>query len=109
MRTTSEAGKLIMIWWCLFGFIGAGFEHSVANMTLMGIGLFQEHPSTISWGMDGFLHNLIPVTAGNIVGGAIFVGGAYWLSNANIRLGFPAKSQQTSAAPMGSAITTSSD
>lgn len=73
-----------MIFWCLFAFIGAGFEHSVANMTLLGIALLQDHPDTVTWA--GFAHNLIPVTLGNIVGGALFVGGAYWLANADLRV-----------------------
>ena len=84
MRSQSEAGKLVMIFWCLFAFIGAGFEHSVANMTLLGIGLLQPHEEAISLG--GFVHNLVPVTLGNIAGGAIFVGGAYWLANQPLRL-----------------------
>lgn len=79
MRATSDAGKLVMVWWCLFAFVGPGFEHSIANMTLLGIGLFQPHGPEISWA--GFVHNLVPVTLGNIVGGAIFVGVAYWLAS----------------------------
>lgn len=97
MRATSEAGKLIMVFWCLFAFIGAGFEHSVANMTLLAIGLFQEHPDTITWG--GFVHNLVPVTLGNIVSGAVFVGGAYWFTGANISVpGFARPGQQLPSA-----------
>lgn len=80
LRATSDAGKLIMIWWCLFAFIAAGFEHSVANMTLLAIGLFQKHPATIT--VAGMAGNLLPVTLGNIVGGALFVAGAYWFANA---------------------------
>jgi nitrite transporter NirC len=100
MRSTSEAGKLIMIFWCLFAFIGAGFEHSVANMTLLGIALLQDHPDTISWG--GFVHNLVPVTLGNIVSGAVFVGGAYWFSAAHIPLpGLPKSVPQQQPAPVG--------
>ncbi len=78
MRATSDAGKLVMVWWCLFAFVGPGFEHSIANMTLLGIGLFQPHGAEISWA--GFVHNLVPVTLGNIVGGALFVGMAYWIA-----------------------------
>ena len=44
-----------------------------------------EHGAAITWG--GFVHNLVPVTLGNIVGGAAFVGGAYWFSNLPLRLG----------------------
>ena len=43
IRAQSETARLIMIFWCLFAFIGAGFEHSVANMSLLGVGLFLDH------------------------------------------------------------------
>lgn len=76
LKLKDDTAKLILIFWCLFAFIGAGFEHSVANMTLLGVGLLLPHAETISW--IGFFHNLIPVTLGNIIGGAVFVGGAYW-------------------------------
>ena len=49
MRTTSDVAKLVMVFWCLFAFIGAGFEHSVANMTLLALALFQPHAETITW------------------------------------------------------------
>ena len=77
MRAKDETARLILIFWCLFAFIGAGFEHSVANMTLLSIGLFLPHdPGLVSWA--GFARNLWVVTAGNIVGGALFVGLPYW-------------------------------
>jgi nitrite transporter len=78
-RTTSDVAKLLMVFWCLFAFIGAGFEHSIANMTLLALALFQPHAETITW--LGYLNNLVPVTLGNIVGGAVFVAGAYWLAS----------------------------
>lgn len=77
-RTTNDVAKLALIFWCLFAFIGAGYEHSIANMTLLGLALFQPHGDGISW--LGYVQNLIPVTLGNIVGGAIFVGTLYWLA-----------------------------
>lgn len=77
-RTTNDAAKLVLIFWCLFAFIGTGFEHSIANMTLLAVALFQPHGEAVSW--LGYLQNLVPVTLGNIVGGAVFVGGAYWLA-----------------------------
>ena len=77
MRAKEEVAKLILIWWCLFAFIASGFEHSVANMTLLSLAtLLPHHPETIS--IAGWLHNMIPVTLGNIVGGGVFVGMAYW-------------------------------
>jgi nitrite transporter NirC len=78
-RTTSDVAKLMMVFWCLFAFIGAGFEHSVANMTLLALALFQPHAESLNW--LGYVTNLVPVTLGNIVGGAGFVAGAYWVSS----------------------------
>lgn len=78
IRAKEDVAKLILIWWCLFAFIASGYEHSVANMTLLSIAtLLPNHPETIS--IAGWLHNMIPVTIGNIVGGGLFVGMAYWV------------------------------
>ncbi|AOZ94572.1 formate/nitrite transporter family protein [Paenibacillus crassostreae] len=77
MRAKEEVAKLILIWWCLFAFIASGYEHSVANMTLLSLAtLLPNHPETIS--IAGWFHNMIPVSLGNIVGGGLFVGMAYW-------------------------------
>jgi formate/nitrite transporter FocA (FNT family) len=63
-----------LIFWCLFAFIGSGFEHSVAKMTLLTLALL--HPAAgISWG--GWIRNLGLVTVGNMIGGAVLVGMAY--------------------------------
>jgi nitrite transporter len=75
-RMTSDAAKCIAIFWCLFAFIGSGFEHSVANMTLLAIALLSDHPETITVG--GLVYNLVWVTLGNIVSGAIIMGAGYW-------------------------------
>ncbi|MGZ6143490.1 MAG: formate/nitrite transporter family protein [Myxococcales bacterium] len=76
-RTKDETARLVLIFWCLFAFIGSGFEHSVANMTLLAIGLFLPHdPALVSW--LGFARNLGIVTLGNIVGGAAVIGLSYW-------------------------------
>ncbi len=78
VKIKSEAAKLIMIFWCLFAFISSGFEHCVANMTLLSMSLMLPHGAEIS--LVGFGHNLTWVTLGNIVGGALFVGMAYWFA-----------------------------
>lgn len=75
-KMKEEAGKLIMIFWCLFAFITTGFEHSVANMTLLAASLFVPGAAGVSIG--GFAYNLLWVTLGNFVGGALFVGFPYW-------------------------------
>ncbi|MDE0179510.1 MAG: formate/nitrite transporter family protein [Gammaproteobacteria bacterium] len=77
-RTKSDATKAIVIFWCLFAFIASGFEHSVANMTLLSIPLLTDHPDTISVG--GMAHNLLWVTVGNIIGGSLFMGFGYWVA-----------------------------
>jgi nitrite transporter NirC len=78
-RTTSDAAKIMLIFWCLFAFIGSGFEHSIANQSLLGIALFLPHSTDISWA--GFIWNQLWVVSGNIVGGVVFVGGAYWVTS----------------------------
>ena len=76
IKLKEETAKLIMIFWCLFAFITTGFEHSIANMTLLSVSLMIPHTAAISIG--GLMHNLVWVTLGNFVGGAVFVGAAYW-------------------------------
>jgi nitrite transporter NirC len=76
LRAKDDMAKLALIFWCLFAFIGAGFEHSVANMTLLGMSLLGPHDARLGWG--GFVHNLVPVTLGNVVGGALVIGASYF-------------------------------
>ncbi len=74
-RNGDETAKLIMIFWCLFAFIGSGYEHSIANQSLMSLALLIPHGPEVS--MAGFIHNQVFVTLGNMVGGGIMVGMAY--------------------------------
>jgi nitrite transporter NirC len=74
-RATSDAAKCILIWWCLFAFIAAGFEHSIANMTIFSLALLGNHPPSV--GLWGAFYNLLWVTIGNIIGGAGFVALGY--------------------------------
>lgn len=78
-RTTNDAAKIMLIFWCLFAFVGSGFEHSIANQSILGIALFLPHGADISW--SGFAWNQIWVVMGNVVGGAVFVGGVYWMAS----------------------------
>ncbi|HLG44552.1 MAG TPA: formate/nitrite transporter family protein [Nitrospirales bacterium] len=78
-RTTSDAAKILLIFWCLFAFIGSGFEHSIANQSLLGLALFLPHEAGVSW--TGFAWNQTWVVLGNIVGGGFFVGGLYWIAS----------------------------
>ncbi len=78
-RLTNEVAKCIAIFWCLLAFIASGFEHSVANMTLLSIALLSQHPDSIT--LLGMIHNLVWVTVGNIIGGSLFMGLGYWKAN----------------------------
>jgi nitrite transporter NirC len=71
-RTRSDGAKLALIWWCLLAFIGAGLEHSVANMTLFGLGIFAH---SAGWG--DLWRNLAWTVPGNIVGGGLVIGLGY--------------------------------
>lgn len=79
-RVSSDSAKCIVIFWCLLAFIASGYEHSVANMTLLMLALAGNHPETVSFAGMGW--NLTWVTLGNIVGGAVFVAGAYRVASA---------------------------
>lgn len=73
----NTSAKLIMIWWCLLAFIGSGYEHSVANMTILFAANVVPHTSAaVSWAGMGY--NLAVVTAGNIASGVLFMGAAYY-------------------------------
>lgn len=85
VRMKSESGKLIMIFWCLFAFITAGFEHSIANMSIFAMGLFMPHAETIT--VAGMFANLIPVTIGNFIGGGLMLGGTYFYMGNTEKLG----------------------
>jgi nitrite transporter NirC len=94
-RTTNDAAKIMLIFWCLFAFVGSGFEHSIANQSILGIALFLPHGPDVTW--LGLAWNQFWVVLGNVVGGAVFVGGAYWLSS-------PVRVQATTQASMSEAI-----
>ena len=70
----STAGKMMGLWFPVMCFVAIGYEHSIANMFFIPLGMLQG--AAISWN-DFILANLIPATFGNIVGGALFVGCIY--------------------------------
>jgi len=70
-------GRIVGIWPPVTAFVAIGFEHSVANMFFIPLGLFQDAPNT-DWGKL-FYQNLIPVTLGNMLGGFLFVGCVFYL------------------------------
>jgi formate/nitrite transporter FocA (FNT family) len=82
---TELAGKVLAIFFPIMAFVALGYEHCVANMYFIPMGLFLKG-TTAAAGADlpsltwtRFLTaNLVPVTLGNIIGGEIFVGSTYW-------------------------------
>lgn len=69
-------GKILAIWFTIMMFVLSGFEHSVANMFFISLGKFLG--GNFTWGQM-WINNLIPVTLGNILGGAIIVPVVYYL------------------------------
>jgi formate/nitrite transporter len=77
-------GKILACYVPIMAFVASGFEHSVANMYFIPMGLLIKAELGLSvpgltWS-NFFISNLIPVTLGNIIGGAVFVGFAYWFA-----------------------------
>ncbi len=78
--------KIFACWFPIMAFVTIGFEHSVANMFFIPLGIFvagdpeiaaNVATSNLSW-YNFFITNLVPVTLGNIVGAAFFVAALYW-------------------------------
>ena len=82
------AGKIFAIFFPIMAFVALGFEHSVANMYFIPMGLFLKNTavaaqagldlSNLTWWGGFIVRNLIPVTIGNIIGGSGFVAFLYW-------------------------------
>jgi formate/nitrite transporter len=86
----STADKILAIVPPIAAFVASGFEHSVANMYFIPYGLLVQHDhafvaslakapdlSRLTWARFAWA-NLLPVTIGNILGGAVMVGAIYW-------------------------------
>jgi formate/nitrite transporter len=69
-------GKIMAILLPISAFVALGFEHSVANMFFLPLALINGSPEV---DVAGMVANLVPVTLGNVVGGGVLVGLAYWL------------------------------
>lgn len=94
LSARSTVDKILAIIPPIAAFVAAGFEHSIANMYFISVALFikytgsplffngiQKTPADfphLTWN-NFLLSNLLPVTIGNIIGGAIMVGAVYWL------------------------------
>ena len=69
-------GKIFAVWFPIMLFVFAGFEHSVANMMYIPLGIFLGAEVTFG----GLVANLIPVTIGNMIGGALWIPVFYYFS-----------------------------
>lgn len=74
IKLENEVAKLIMIWWCLFVFITAGFEHSIANMTIYFVAILD---GTATVGQMAY--NLFFVTIGNMIGGILLAASYFYI------------------------------
>ena len=88
LAARQTVGKIFAIFFPIMGFVAIGFEHCVANMYFIPMGIFLKNgtaiadvqtvsTSTLTW-FNFMWKNLLPVTIGNIIGGALFVGMSYW-------------------------------
>jgi formate transporter len=95
MSARSVIDKVVAVVFPVTAFVAAGFEHSVANMYFLPIGLFVKAGAPDGfWSVSGttadayggltwrtfLLDNLVPVTIGNVIGGAVLVGLVYALA-----------------------------
>ena len=72
---TDAGGKVVSLFFPVAAFVMAGYEHSVANMYYLTAGVLAGADLSAA---DIFIRNLLPVTIGNIIGGAVILGGGYW-------------------------------
>lgn len=70
----SLVGKMLGCWLPVMAFVALGYEHSIANMFFIPLGMMEGADFTIS---QAIFNSFIPATLGNIVGGALFVGAVY--------------------------------
>lgn len=83
MAGRSVVDKAVAVVPPIMAFVAAGFEHSIANMYLMPLAMLLQHfgplgaTVPVTWG--GMLGNLLPVIAGNLVGGSVLVGLTYYV------------------------------
>ena len=78
LSANDVAGRLLGLFFPIMCFVAIGYEHSIANMFFIPLGMMHGASVTVS---DFLLANLVPATLGNIAGGAVFVGGIYWYIN----------------------------
>jgi hypothetical protein len=83
----SPAGKFLGIWLLVSSFVAMGFEHSIANMFLIPLGMLNGASVSIA---QFLTQNLVPVTLGNIVGGGLIIAAGYFYAYGERSEGTPA-------------------
>ncbi len=78
MGARSVADKILAILFPISAFVACGFEHSVANMYFLPIGIVLAAGSPVPISVAGSVGNLLWVTIGNILGGTVLVALVYW-------------------------------
>lgn len=78
LSTDDAAGRRTGLFFQVMCFVVIGYEHCIANMFFIPLGMMLGAPVTAA---DMVAANLVPATLGNIAGGGIFVGGLYWYLN----------------------------
>lgn len=75
IQSREVGSKIIAIWWPTATFVALAFDHLIANMFFIPLGIFVGAPISVGYYI---WKSLIPTLLGNFVGGGIFVGAAYW-------------------------------
>lgn len=78
MSANDAAGRMMGLFFPVMCFVAIGYEHSIANMFFIPLGMMHGASVTVA---DFLLTNLLPATLGNIVGGAVLVGAIHWYIN----------------------------
>ncbi|MBS4209207.1 formate/nitrite transporter family protein [Bacillus sp. FJAT-50079] len=79
MTLKGDGAKLFTMMLFVFCFFISGYEHSIANMCTFAVSLVLGHADSVTF--SGIIHNLIPVTIGNLIGGGVFMGWMYYYVN----------------------------
>ncbi|MEK5237190.1 formate/nitrite transporter family protein [Paenibacillus sp. FSL L8-0470] len=93
MTSKSTAGKILAMWLPILTFFGQGFEHTVVNMFVIPAGMLLG--AKVSFG-DWWLWNGIPVLLGNFLGGVLFTGLLFYLSQKSFKSGASSTAEQPS-------------
>ena len=78
MAARSVTDKILAIVFPISAFVACGFEHSVANMFFLPLGVVLTASGDVPIGLSETVHNLFYVTVGNILGGTVLVAFVYW-------------------------------